>query len=93
MGYFVAVVGGALFFVASSALALHAMRHGNRWDERMPVVWLEGIRTGTWDGSLFQVAVLLLFLGLPALGIGKAIEIAEAGEICELDTTRFYKGS
>lgn len=93
MGYFAAIVGGALLLVASSALALHAMRHGDRWHERVPVVWLEGLRTGTWDGGLFQVAVLLLFLGLPVLGIGKAIEVAEAGDVCELDTTRFYKGS
>ncbi|MCJ2050041.1 hypothetical protein [Methylobacterium sp. J-070] len=93
IGFFAAVVGAGLLFVASFALVLHALRHGDRWHERVPVVWLEGLRTGTWDGSLYQAIVLLLFLALPAMGIGRSIEVAETGDICELNTAHFYKGS
>lgn len=93
IGYFGAIVGGVLFVIASFVLLLHAYRHGNRWRDRVPVVWLEGLDTNVWDGKAFQIIVLLLFLGIPAAGIILCIEEAEIGDICELDTTHFYKGS
>jgi hypothetical protein len=93
IGYFGAIVGSGLFLIASFALFLHARRHGDRWHNRIPVVWLEGLDTGVWDGKLFQIIVLVLLLGLPAAGIILCIGEAESGDICELDTNHFYEGS
>jgi hypothetical protein len=93
IGYFGAIIGGALFFVASCALALHAIRHGRSWHDRVPVVWLEGLDTSAREGRVFQVVVLVLFLALPATGIALCIAEAEKGDICEQDTTHFYTGS
>src|SRR6267142_2325616 len=45
--------GGGLFLIASFVLLLHAYRHGNRWHNRVPVVWLEGLDTSIWDGKMF----------------------------------------
>jgi len=47
IGYFGAIIGGGILFVASSALVLYARRYGDRWHSRIPVVWLEGLKTGT----------------------------------------------
>jgi hypothetical protein len=93
IGYFAAIIGAGLFLVASLALRLHASRHGTCWHERVPVLWLEGLNTFAWEAKLFQAAVLFLFLALPAAGIVKSIVEAERGDICELDTEHFYKGS
>ncbi|RFB87660.1 hypothetical protein B5K11_26310 [Rhizobium leguminosarum bv. trifolii] len=93
IGYFGAVIGGVLFLVASSILSLHARRHGNVWHERIPVLWLEGLNTSTWEGRTFQAIVVVIFLVLPAAGIVKCIAEAETGDICELDKDHFYRGS
>jgi hypothetical protein len=93
IGYFGAMVGSGLFLIASSALFLHAWRFGSHWHNRVPVVWLEELDTSVWDGKLFQIVVLVLFLGLPAAGIVLCISEAESGDICELDKSHFYKGS
>jgi hypothetical protein len=93
IGYFGAIVGSGLFLIASFALFLHAFRFGDHWHNRVPVVWLEGLETSVWDGKLFQIIVLVLFLGLPVAGIVVCISDAEIGDICELDTNHFYKGS
>jgi hypothetical protein len=93
IGYFGAIIGGGLFLIASLVLYLHAYRHGDRWHDRVPVVWLEGLNTNIWDGKAFQIIILILFLGLPVAGIILCIEEAETGDICELDTSHFYKGS
>lgn len=93
IGYFGAVVGSGLFLIASFALYLHAYRFGEHWHSRVPVVWLEGLNTSVWEGKLFQTVVLVLLLGLPAAGIVRCIGEAENGDICELDTNHFYKGS
>jgi hypothetical protein len=93
IGYFGAIISGALFFVASCALALHAIRHGRSWHDRIPVVWPEGLDTSAWEGGIFQAVVLVLFLAVPATGIALCIAEAEKGDICEQDTTHFYTGS
>jgi hypothetical protein len=93
IGYFGAIIDGGLFLLASSALALHARRHGDRWHARVPVVWLEGLKTSAWEAKLFQVVILVIFMALPVGGIIRCIEEAESGDICELDTKHFYKGS
>jgi hypothetical protein len=93
IGYFAAVIGSALLLPASFALTLHARRHGTTWHERVPVIWLEGLNTFAWEGKLFQAVVLLVFLALPAGLIVRGIAEAETGDICELDTNHFYRGS
>jgi hypothetical protein len=93
IGYFGTIIGRGLFLTASFALFLHAFRGGDHWHNRVPVVWLEGLNTSVWDGKLFQIVVLVLFLGLPAAGIIRCIGEAESGDVCELDANHFYKGS
>jgi hypothetical protein len=93
IGYFGAIVGGGLFLLASGALALHAWRHGDNWHSRVPVVWLEGLNTGAWEGKFFQVCVVVVFLAIPVVAMLRCMAEAEAGDICEQDTKRFYKGS
>jgi hypothetical protein len=93
IGYFGAIIGGGILFVASSALALHARRHGERSYARIPVVWLEGLNTYAWEAKLFQVCILLMFVALPAAGTIRCMYEAEKGDICEQDTNNFYKGS
>jgi hypothetical protein len=68
IGYFGAVIGSVLFLVASVALSLHAHRYGRSWHERVPVLWLEGLNTSSWEGRLFQAVVMILFLALPLMG-------------------------
>jgi hypothetical protein len=92
IGYFGAIVGGGLFLLASSALLLHARRHGDRWHARIPVIWLEGLNTSAWDAKVFQAVILLVFVGSPAAGIFVCIRAAESGDICEQDTNNFYTG-
>jgi hypothetical protein len=79
--------------LASSALALHVRRHGDRWHSRIPVVWLEGLNTNAWEAKLFQVIILVIFVALPIVGIIRCINEAETGDICELERKHFYKGS
>lgn len=93
IGYFGAIIGSGLFLIASSALLLHARRHGDHWHNRVPVFLLDGLDTRAWEGKLFQVVVLVMFIGLPVIGITLCIAEAEIGDICELDTAHFYKGS
>ena len=92
IGYFGAIVGGGLFLIASIPFLLHVRRHGERWHSRIPVVWLEGLDTAAWEGKAFQLCVLLLLVCAPAVGIVRCMEVAEVGDICEQDTTNFYKG-
>jgi hypothetical protein len=92
VGYFGAIIGAGLFFVASSVLALHARRHGDYWHARIPVAWLENVNTAAWEARVFQIVVLGLFLALPALGIVRCMQEAERGEICEHDASHFYAG-
>jgi hypothetical protein len=42
---------------------------------------------------LFQAIVLVLFVGLPVVGITLCIAQAEKGDICEQNTSNIYKGS
>jgi hypothetical protein len=69
IGYFGAIVGGGLFFVASIPFLLHVRRHGERWHSRVPVVWLEGLDTAAWQAKAFQLCILLLLVFAPAVGV------------------------
>jgi hypothetical protein len=93
IGYFGAMIGGVLLLLASFILSLYARRHGTAWHARVPVLWLEGLDTLSWEGRVFQGFVLVIFLLVPALGIVKCIAEAESGDICELDENHFYRGS
>ena len=92
VGYFGAIIGGALFFVASSALLLHTRRHGVRWHDRVPVLWLDGLDTARWEGKVFQALTVIALVLLPMAGIAKCISEAEKGDICEFAGVYVHKG-
>jgi hypothetical protein len=92
IAYFAAIVGGGLYFLASFPFLLHALRHGNDWAERTPVVWLDGLKTNDWAAKVYQGCVLLVLVLAPAVGIVKCQIEAETGDICEQDTTNIYRG-
>jgi hypothetical protein len=93
VAYFGAIIGGALLLLASLTLLLHIRRHGQTWHARIPVVWLKGLATGSWEGQFFQICVLVIFIAVPVAGVLRCMEVAEAGDICEQDTTFQYRGS
>ena len=93
IGYFAVIIGAGLFLLASAALFLHVWRHGDKWHERIPVVWLVGLDTGAWEAKIFQAAVLLILVVAPAVGIIRCVNEAEKGQICEQDTQNVYEGS
>lgn len=93
IGYFGAIIGGALFFMSTCALSLHAKRHGSCWHERIPIVFLDGLKTSSWEGKVFQLTMLFALAILPACGIVKCIEVAEQGDICQENTTYVHEGS
>lgn len=92
IAYFGVIVGGGLFFLASLPFTLHAFRPGSHWAARTPVVWLEGLDTNNWEAKVFQACVLLVLVVAPAVGIVKCCLEAETGDICEQDTSNFYRG-
>lgn len=92
VGYFSAIIGGALLLLGSCALALHALRHGAYWHARVPVVWLEGMNTYAWEAKVFQGLILSVFVALPVLGVVRCMAEAESGDICEQDTQQVYLG-
>lgn len=93
IGYFGAIVGGGLFLFASLAFLLHARRHGDRWHSRIPVVWLENLRTQAWEAQVFQICVILVFVAAPIAGIIHCMGEAESGDICEYKTNNRYTGA
>ncbi|WFU53647.1 hypothetical protein QA639_28835 [Bradyrhizobium pachyrhizi] len=93
IAYFGVIVGGGLFFLASIPFTLHVLRPGKHWAARTPVVWLEGLNTDKWEAKFFQACVLFVLVGAPAAGIVKCCLEAETGDICEQDTSNFYRGA
>ncbi|POF30511.1 hypothetical protein [Roseibium marinum] len=93
VGYFGAIIGSGLLLLSSAALWLYAKRHGTSWHSRIPVVWLKGLNTSAREGKIFQFSVLIVFIVIPIVGILRSMEVAEAGDICELNTNTFYRGS
>jgi hypothetical protein len=83
VGYFVAIIGGTLLSLALAVAILHARRHGAFWHDRFPVIWLDGLNTGTCEGRIFQVASFVILVLLPVYGLGRSIEVANRGWLCE----------
>lgn len=92
VGYFGVIVGAGLLLLASCSLLLHALRHGDCWHSRIPVVWLEGLDTSAWESKFYQGVVLLLFVALPAIGVLRCLSEAENGDICEHEASAVYLG-
>ncbi|MBS7539003.1 hypothetical protein [Ancylobacter lacus] len=83
VAYMTVVLGAPLFCLSMLVALLYARRHGTAWHERVPVLLLEGLRTGSWEGRVFQGAVIFVLVLLPLYGIGHSIRIANDGPICE----------
>ena len=76
-----------------SASLLHAKRHGDSWHSRIPVVWLENLKTQAWEAQVFQICVIVVFVAVPVAGIIRCMGEAESGDICEYKTSHRYIGS
>jgi len=93
-------VGAPLLWLSLLIAILHARRHGSQWHERIPTLMLEGLHTASWEGRVFQGAVVTVLIVLPAISIGHCLRVANTGYICEQvadgapsDTlARFYPG-
>lgn len=83
IGYFSVIVGSFLMCVALTIAILYAWRHGRAWHERIPVVVLDGLKTGSIEGRIFQLAVVLMLIIVPLAGIGRSMIVANEGTICE----------
>ncbi|KSV76036.1 hypothetical protein N185_16440 [Sinorhizobium sp. GW3] len=83
VGYFAVIVGSCLMFGALIVAILYAMRHGRAWHSRIPVVMLDGLRTASVEGRLYQIIVVLILVILPLVGIGRSMVVANQGAICE----------
>lgn len=83
VGYFVVIIGGTLLSLALAVAIVHARRHGEAWHDRFPVIWLDGLKTGTREGRIFQAASLVILVLLPLYGLGRSIEVANKGWLCE----------
>jgi hypothetical protein len=57
-GYFAVIVGGALMCLGLAIAITYARRHGTAWHDRIPVIMLDGLQTGSVEGKLFQAAVV-----------------------------------
>ena len=96
VGYFVGIIGGTLLSLAFAVAILHARRHGSSWHDRLPVVWLEGLNTRSGEGQAFQAMVLIVLVVIPLIGLGRSIDVANDGWLCEQGEAdappRWYKG-
>jgi hypothetical protein len=80
-------------FVASFLLALvsgvgwvHARRYGASWHARIPTVWLEGVNTASWEGTLYQVIIFTVFVLVPFAAMLHLVDILRNAQLCVLDT-------
>lgn len=83
IGYFAAIVGGVLLSLALAIAILHARRHGQFWHDRLPVVGLDGLETSSREGKVYQAFFLVVLVLLPLCGIGRSLEVANRGSLCE----------
>jgi hypothetical protein len=79
-------VASGLLIATSCVGWLHAIRTGDKWYERVPTVWLEGLATASWDGRLYQIVVVALFVGIPIVAMVHLIDVLRIGQLCTLDT-------
>jgi len=83
IGYFAVAVGSFLMILALLVLIVFGFRHGRVWHERIPVLMLDGLKTGSREGRAFQLAVVLVLVLVPIYGIGRSMVVANEGVICE----------
>ena len=69
--------------LAFTTAIVYAWRHGRAWHDRIPVVMLDGLKTGSIGGRMFQLAVVLVLIIVPLFGIGRSMLVANEGAICE----------
>lgn len=85
--FFGIVLVSSLLVLMSLVGALHAVRHGTAWHDRLPVVWLEDLDTRRWDGKLFQLVMIALLVVGPAVALFKFQDTVETGHLCVLGST------
>jgi hypothetical protein len=83
IGYFAAIIGGVLLSAALAIAILYARRHGTAWHDRLPVIGLDGLNTASREGQVYQAFFLAVLVVVPLLGIGRSLEIANRGTLCE----------
>jgi hypothetical protein len=79
-------VASGVLIVTSGVGWLYALRNGDTWHRRIPTVWLKGLNTTSWDGRLYQILVLGLFIGIPIAAMVHLVDVLRDGELCILDT-------
>lgn len=79
-------LGSVLLTLTALVGSLHARRHGADWHSRIPCVWLEDLETATWEGSLYQAVIGILFVALPLLSFWHFAGVVWKSWLCELDT-------
>lgn len=96
IGYIAAIVGSVLLSAALAVAILHGRRHGNFWHDRLPVIGLDGLDTTSREGKLYQAFFLGVLVAMPLYGIGRSLEVANRGGLCEQakagEEPRWYKG-
>ncbi|BCH62388.1 hypothetical protein FS800_25790 [Agrobacterium vitis] len=83
LGYFATIVGSSLMCLSLVVAIVFAWRHGRAWYERVPVLMLEGLRTASIEGRIFQFIVAFTLVLIPIVGIGRSMVVANEGAICE----------
>lgn len=83
IGYFAVAVGSFLMNLELLVAIVFAWRHGRAWHERIPVLMLDGLKTGSIEGRAFQFTVVFVLVLVPIYGIGRSMVLANEGVICE----------
>lgn len=82
--YGLILVGGLLGLTATCGL-LHALRYGSLWHDRIPTIWLTSVNTARWEGQIYQVAIVLLLVGVPSASLFKFGDTLFKSSLCIYD--------
>lgn len=63
------ICGFLLILLCQIGFAYKSTVSGRHWHERLPIVWLEGLQTGSRSGKIYQAFFILLFLVIPAAAL------------------------
>jgi hypothetical protein len=87
MSFFALMIGSVLLFLTGVTGAIYAGRSAGGWHDRIPVVWLKGLDTGTIEGRLFQLAIVVVYLVLPVTCFFHFIDVVWHSKLCVLGST------
>lgn len=77
-----------LLFVSSLVGRVLALRGGQRWHERIPVVGFDKIETGSREGRVYQGTMLVLFSFVPILAITYFWSVFTAAKVMRNDGSK-----